>query len=773
MNSDIKRKVKELKREIDKHNILYHQHDSPEISDIHYDSLLQEYSTLFDQLDSDDRLLEEFKLAYDVGAPASDKFFKIEHLQPMLSLQNCFSEGNLDEFIGRVRRFLRKDDITFFCEPKIDGLSFSLLYENGKLVRGATRGDGKIGEDITQNIMEITGIPWQIDFNCSNLEVRGEIYIAHNDFIMLNDGREKKGQACFANPRNAAAGSVRQLDSSITADRALQYFVYSIGHCDDSVTIGTHSELLCWLKQLGFRVNDLFKLCGSAQEVLEFYSSLSEMRSKIGYDIDGVVYKVNERILQERLGATTKYPRWAIAHKFPTERAKTQIEKITVQVGRTGALTPVAELKPVKVGGVLVGRVSLHNYIQIQEKDIREHDWVYIERAGDVIPHIVSVDLDLRPAESVAFVFPKFCPVCGSAITFDGSGSGAIVRCTGEFICKGQLIRKIKHFVSRDAFNIMGLGEKQIEFFWCKGLVKSIADVFRLEAILQLRSVNMTNFTSNLNAVGRNVGYNNRHGYKNNVKDCKQIGASLSSNVLDMHTKLDEVHGVNDTQGCSIIAENLNYGLGKTEMHDGAESGLEVFDLKSMDGWGDKSVENLCKSIHASRVVKLDVFIYSLGIRFIGKNISKVLAKAYTSYTNWYGNMVKCVTEQEYIEVLSNIDGIGDIMVESLQVYFSNKKNIQTIDEVAKYVTVEDVYDATEGILSGKKVVFTGGLSSMSRAEAKYKAELLGAKVMNSISNNVDFVIAGSDAGSKLNKAQGLELKIISEDDWIGIIDNV
>jgi DNA ligase (NAD+) len=467
-----------LREQIKKYNYEYYINDAPSISDAQYDQLFQRLVKLEDQF-------PEFKSddspTKTVGSIISEKFSKHEHKVPMLSLGNCFSDEDAEEFIERIKRFLSIDYFpAIFSEPKIDGVSFSASYEHGNLTVGATRGDGYIGENITENIKTILNLPRHIKNAPAFLEVRGEIYIEKQDFENLNVKQEAQGKNKFANPRNSAAGSLRQLDTSITASRPLKYFVYAIGHVSEQFAT-TQEELLYKLSQMGFQTNPLFKLSYSLEEILEFYNKLKALRDDLAYEIDGVVYKINEFKLAERLGFIARSPRFAIAHKFPAIIGQTKLKDITVQVGRTGILTPVAELEPINIGGVSVSRATLHNFQEIQRLDVRIGDTVLLHRAGDVIPKITGINLETRSENLTKFAIPENCPSCGSKLHIDPIE--VIVRCDNGLNCPKQLAESIKHFVSKNAINIDGIGEKQVEFFLDKGLIKNPADIFQLSIL--------------------------------------------------------------------------------------------------------------------------------------------------------------------------------------------------------------------------------------------------------------------------------------------------
>jgi DNA ligase (NAD+) len=472
--------LKRLAAEIAEHDNRYYQQDEPTISDADYDTLRKRNAEL-------EAAFPELILASSpsnvVGAAPQEKFGKIQHRVPMLSLANAFADEDVDEFLGRVRRFLNlapEAEIDVTAEPKIDGLSISIRYEGGKLVQAATRGDGAEGENVTTNVLTISDVPKKLAADAPDiLEVRGEIYMSHKDFAALNEKQIQDGEKAFANPRNAAAGSLRQLDSSITASRPLRFFVYAWGEAPE-LPGDTQYDVVMGFKRLGFPVNPLMVICKSSEELLAQYRKIEFFRSELGYDIDGVVYKVNRLDWQERLGFVSRSPRWAIAHKFAAEQATTVLDGIDIQVGRTGSLTPVARLRPVTVGGVVVSNATLHNEDEIARKDVRIGDTVVVQRAGDVIPQITSVVLDKRPVHSAPYVFPDHCPACGSAATRENDD--VVRRCSGGLICPAQRVERLKHFASRNAFDIEGLGDKIIEEFYHDGLIQSPQDIFTLAA---------------------------------------------------------------------------------------------------------------------------------------------------------------------------------------------------------------------------------------------------------------------------------------------------
>ncbi|MEE2661485.1 MAG: NAD-dependent DNA ligase LigA [Pseudomonadota bacterium] len=688
-----------LTQEITTHDKAYYQNDAPIVSDAEYDMLRQLYTAI------ENRFPQHVPTGNPnerVGAAAVSGFGKVKHSVPMLSLENAFSMEDVENFLTRVRRFLglvHENNVEIVAEPKIDGVSISLRYENGHLSYAATRGDGIVGENVSLNVATISNVPERLPKHApSVVEVRGEVYIGHQDFAELNKARATNNLPNFANPRNAAAGSLRQLDASITAKRNLKCFAYASGKLSDPAG-DTHWEWLQNLTDWGFSVNNRSTLCTSEKEMLQVYEDINTDRPNLPYDIDGVVYKVNRHDWQERLGTVSRAPRWAIAHKFPAERATTILTKINIQVGRTGALTPVAHLQPITVGGVVVSRATLHNQQEIERKDIREGDTVLIQRAGDVIPQIVHVVEGTRRKDSKPYRFPDVCPcdLKTSVVRKDGE---AIARCSGEFLCPSQQIERIRHFVSRNAFDIEGIGEKQVRTFFELGLIKTPVDIFDLES-----------------------------------------------------KESEPSHGI-----------------------------------KEMEGWGEKSVSNLFAAIRMRRRISLDRFIYSLGIRQIGQATARLLAHNYSSLNVWYEEMVVAAAERvsnpnedknpslvgEAYSNLCGIDQIGISVADDLVAFFDKKENLTILQGLQHRITIEPLERiTTESSIAGKTVVFTGTLNTMTRQEAKNRAETLGVKVSGTVSNNTDYVVVGANAGSKAKKADALGLKILTEEQWKELSDTV
>ncbi len=676
--------LKYIAGEMAKADIAYYQNDAPYLTDAEYDRLKIRNAQIEARFPA---LIRPDSPSKKVGAPVRSDFGKIRHRFPMLSLGDIFSITELDDFIMSVKRFLNtSEDIAFMAEPKIDGLSFAARYENGRFVQGATRGDGTTGEDITENLKTIRSLPKQLTGKVPEiLEIRGEVYMSKADFFALNQKYESEGKKTFANPRNAAAGSLRQLDAGITAERNLSIFAYTWGEVSERMW-DTQADFFNHLQAWGFPVNPNNKLCLTTKEIEDSFTRLGEIRASLPYDIDGMVYKVNSIALQERLGFLTRTPRWAIAHKFPAEQAVTKINNIRIQVGRTGALTPVADLEPINVGGVIVSHATLHNEDEIKRKDIRVGDSVIIQRAGDVIPQVVEVIKEKRPAGSKEFEFPHTCPQCGAhAIREEDE---AIRRCTGGLTCPAQAIERIIHFVSREAFDIEGLGRKIVEEFYHEGIITSPVDIFSLEQ--------------------RNGGGD-----------------------LFAHQNSAPLH------------------------------------LEMRNGWGKKSVENLFKAINAKRQISLPRFIYALGIRQVGTATARLIAKNYGSFKHFMEDMIAKETLK-----LVEIDGIGGAMAKDIVEFFAEEHNLKTIHKLLAEITVEDFIDNTDysSPIAGKTVVFTGTLEKMTRSEAKAKALSLGAKVSGSVSQNTDYVIMGADAGSKAAKAKELNIKIITEDEFLELI---
>jgi DNA ligase (NAD+) len=675
--------LERLARLIAYHDELYFQKDTPEISDADYDALVirnRQIEARFPDLRRPDSPSRR------VGAAPAKGFKKVKHRTPMLSLENAFTREDVQDFFDRARRFLNLNPTTpieVMGEPKIDGLSAALHYQSGKLRLAATRGDGSEGEEVTENVKTIPDVPLILtgDFP-ESLEVRGEVYMCRQDFIQLNQQRVAQGETEFANPRNAAAGSLRQLDPKVTANRPLRFFAYAFEALSGG-QVETQADIIAQLRSWGFSVSPEVKLCPTLNDIFQYYQIMQEKRADIPYDIDGVVYKINNIYWQKRLGSVGRTPRHSLAHKFAAEQAESVIEDIVIQVGRTGVLTPVAYLKPVTVGGVVVSRATLHNADEIARKDIRIHDHVIIQRAGDVIPQVVAVVQGKRQPDTTAFVFPSRCPACGSDVV---QVPGEVARrCSEGLTCPAQAVERLNHFVSRHAFDIEGLGWRHIESFYQDKLIVSPVDIFTLQT--------------------------------------------------------------RDQQSLTP--------------------------LRCREGWGVQSAQNLFEAIDKRRHIALNRFIYALGIPQIGEVTAKLLARHYKSYQQFKAHMVAAAEgDQEAIEDLLHLEGIGISMATDLMNFFKQPHNLEILSGLEEHLTIEDyVIDQTaHSAILGKTIVFTGTLEKMSRAEAKAVAERLGAKVAGSVSKKTDFVVVGSDAGSKAKAASSLGVEVLTEEQWLQLI---
>jgi len=673
-----------LAEEIERHDRLYYTEAAPEISDADYDALRQRNAAIERHFPE---LIRADSPSRRIGAEPATGFAEVTHSRPMLSLENAFEDTDVREFFAGIRNFFRRtttealvtdDVIEIMAEPKIDGLSIGLTYRQGRLMQGATRGDGVTGENVTANLRTLATIPGALAGKewPELIEIRGEVYMERAGFFALNEARAAEGEPVFANPRNAAAGSLRQLDSTITARRPLKFFAYAWGEASASFA-RTHEEALAQFRDWGFTVNPRSRLCRGVDQALAFYSEIAAERAELPYDIDGVVYKVNNLALQERLGMVSRAPRWAVAQKFPAQQAQTVLRDISIQVGRQGSLTPVAMLEPITVGGVVVQRATLHNEDEIARKDVRIGDTVVVQRAGDVIPQIVSVVLDRRPKDAQPYEFPDHCPICGSLAVRE---PGQVARrCTGGLICAAQAVERLRHFVSRDCFDIEGLGEKHITAFWQDGLIRRPGDIFRLDP---------------------------------------------------------EV-------------------IGKRE------------------GWGELSARNLMSAIDERRRIAFERFINSLGIPQVGQATARLLARHYRSLAAWRREMEAAQDPaSEALAGLVDIHGIGAEMAADIIGFFAELHNRAVLDDLSSEVSVLDWEAPAQRAaspLAGKTIVFTGSLESMSRSEAKARAEALGANVTSSVSAKTDYVVAGADPGSKATKAVALGVKLLDEAGWLAL----
>ncbi|MFC0309835.1 NAD-dependent DNA ligase LigA [Gallibacterium trehalosifermentans] len=668
--NDLQQKLEELRNQLRYHEYQYHVLDNPVIPDAEYDRLMKQLKHLEAEYPE---LITADSPTQRVGAKPDNGFQQIKHEIPMLSLDNAFSDEEFFAFMRRIedRLTVLPAPFTFCCEPKLDGLAVSILYVDGKLTQAATRGDGITGEDITANIRTIRNIPLQLrtDNPPARLEVRGEVFMPHDGFEKLNRHALAHGEKTFANPRNAAAGSLRQLDPQVTYHRPLMLNAYGIGIAEGVELPTTHYDRLQWLKSIGMPVNKEIRLCNGSAEVLDFYRVIAEKRSQLGYDIDGTVLKVNDIALQEQLGFISKAPRWAIAYKFPAQEELTVLKDVEFQVGRTGAITPVAKLESVYVAGVTVSNATLHNGDEIARLDIAIGDTVIIRRAGDVIPQIIGVVQERRPENAKPIVFPHRCPVCDSAIVrIDGE---AVARCTGGLVCEAQRKEGLKHFVSRKAMDIDGVGAKLIEQLVDKEYLHTPADIFRLS---------------------------------------KET-------------------------------------------------------LMGLERMGEKSAENALASIEKAKQTTLARFLFALGIREVGEATARNLANHFHTLEN---------IQKASLEQLLEVQDIGEVVANRILLFWQEEHNRNVVDQLIQQGVVWEDVAPTAAIqdnpLKDKTVVLTGTLTQMTRDEAKARLLQLGCKVTGSVSSKTDFVIAGDNAGSKLQKAESLGIDVLSEQQFLAIL---
>lgn len=665
MSKDIESRIKELREIINYHNYKYYVEDNPEISDYEYDTMYRELEQL-EQEHPD--LITPDSPTQRVGGQAVEGFERVVHTVPMQSLSDVFNESELRAFDDRVRAIVGKD-VEYVVEKKIDGLSVSLLYENGRFVRGATRGDGRVGEDITQNLKTIKSIPLVLNEDIPLIEVRGEVYISRKNFIKINKEQEENGLPTFANPRNAAAGSLRQLNPKIAAKRKLDIYIFNIQRIEGK-TFNTHSETLEYMKKLGFKVIPDYKICSSIDEVINAINDIGEKRGEAPFEIDGAVVKVNLLSQREMLGSTSKAPRWAVAYKYPAEKKQTVIKDIWVNVGRTGVLTPNAVLEPVRIAGTTVSRATLHNMDYIRQKDIRIGDTVWIQKAGDIIPEVLEVVFEKRTGDEKEFKMPDECPVCGAEVIRE-EGEAAY-RCMG-IECPAQLYRSIVHFASRDAMDIEGLGPSIIKALLKNKLIKGVADLYYL-------------------------------------KD-----------------KKDE--------------------------------------LIKMERMGEKSVENLLNSIERSKQNNIDRLIYGFGIRHIGLRAAQLLAENFDSIDELMNAKAEDIVK---------IDEFGEKMARSVEIFFKQEQTRDTINklkEAGVNLKSHGKKQVKDNRFEGLTFVLTGTLTSYTRSEAGKIIESFGGKVTNTVSKKTSYVLAGDQAGSKLDKARQLGIPVISEEEFNKMID--
>ncbi|TIQ64537.1 MAG: NAD-dependent DNA ligase LigA [Mesorhizobium sp.] len=715
--SEAASELKRLAAEIAEHDRRYHTEDAPVITDAEYDALTQRNLAIEQRFPA---LVLEDSPSRRVGAPPAEGFAKVRHAVPMLSLAKAYTDQDVADFIERGRRFFNRDkdlDIAFTAEPKIDGLSASLRYEGGVFVQGATRGDGAVGEDITANLRTIADFPKHLKGSGwpDVIEIRGEVYMTYAEFEALKERSAAVGGQDYVNPRNTAAGSLRQKDPSVTASRNLKFLAYAWGYTSGDPA-PTQYDSVQKFAEWGFKISPLMVRAKSVDDLVAHYHLIEAQRSSLGYDIDGVVYKVDQLELQRRWGFATGEPRWAIAHKFPAEQAMTTVLRIDIQVGRTGTLAPVARLAPVTVGGVVVENVTLHNedYIKGLDSngqpirdgcDVRIGDTVVIQRAGDVIPQIVSVVIDKRPADAVPYEFPQTCPICGSPATREinekTGKEDSRRRCTGELICPAQAVEGLRHFVSRGAMDIEGLGAENIDLFFNAGLIKTAADIFTLR---------------------------------------------------DRRPAVTKA-----------LAERREEQARQRE----AASGKTRKNVRGVEERNYEGLDKLFAAIDARREPELDRFIFALGIRHIGETTAAVLARTFSTIEELIRIGKETAAAADPHTVFPSINGIGDTVIGALRDFFGNERNDEVLEVLLAQVHPKPYIVNVGNAVAGKTIVFTGTLEKMTRPEAKAMAERLGAKVAGSVSAKTDLVVAGPGAGSKLKDATKFGIEVIDEDTWL------
>lgn len=751
-----------LSAELSRHDALYYADAAPEISDADYDDLKRRalaIETAFPALSS------PVSPSQRVGAPVSAQFSEVRHGVPMLSLDNAFDDGEVRDFVARIARFLKlpsDEPIAFVAEPKIDGLSASLRYEKGVLVQGATRGDGRTGEDVTANLRTLDSIPQTLTGSGwpDVIEIRGEVYAPNAAFDAFNAAAEAEGKRTYANPRNFAAGSLRQKDPKITAQRPLTFFAYAWGETSAPFAETQHGALEAF-RSWGFQVNDRSARVEGADSLIGVYQALETDRSGLGYDIDGVVYKVDRLDWQQRLGFIARSPRWAIAHKFPAQQATTVLEGIDIQVGRTGSLTPVARLHPVTVGGVVVRNATLHNEDEIARKDVRIGDTVVLQRAGDVIPQIVSVVENLRPADAVPYIFPTACPVCGSEAVREGDEVKR--RCTGGLICDAQIVERLKHFVSRRAFDIEGLGEKQLIAFHARGWIKEPADIFRLardeEKLALLRAEDGYGETSVGNLI---AGIDARR-----VISLDRLIFGLGVREIGEQTSL-------------VLARAFGSWTAFRDACMTAANGLASDDWKLLAATHAISTRVLGLMAEARPAaddpwpeapMDQKIALAFPGMAAPARRSLAELSKGWADLTRWAA-VARTEGPSDILNQIAGVSGVGPVAAEALAHFFHEPHNLQVVDALlAELERVEDVAaPTTDSPVAGKTVVFTGSLERFTRDEAKARAESLGAKVSGSVSKKTDYVVAGPGAGSKLRDAEKHGVTVLTEDEWLALI---
>ncbi len=760
--------------EIRRHDDLYYRSDAPEISDAEYDALRAELLGLEAQFPT---LATSDSPSNTVGAAPVETFGKITHDVPMLSLGNAFDDTDVAEFVTRVRRFLTVEAaalLAFTAEPKIDGLSISIRYEHGQLLHAATRGDGAEGENVTANIRTVREVPGTLTGPDvpDRIDIRGEIYLGHDDFRALNQAQAAAGEKIFANPRNAAAGALRQLDASITARRPLRFFAYTWGAAS-TLPADTQTGVIAAYRRWGLPTNPLMQTCATADAMLAYYRDIGTQRASLGYDIDGVVYKVDRLDLQQRLGFVSRSPRWAIAHKFPAEQATTELRDIEIQVGRTGALTPVAKLAPVTVGGVVVSNATLHNEDEIRRKDIRIGDTVVVQRAGDVIPQVVEVVLAKRPDGAKPYVFPTICPECGSKAereTDAATGEMDVVcRCTGGLVCPAQAKERLRHFVSRLAFDIEGLGGEKIAAFYDEGRIMRPADIFTLAA----RDARSQSRLKDRDGMG-----------EKSVDNLFRAIEARRTIPLERLLFALGIRHVGEGTSRDLARAFTSYTSFRAAVDAAARAkpGAHYLRIAHIKGLGEKTAAALIAHMTKTAPRGADLFgtraqpfsALVAGLKGVRSSAAEALASAFRDSAEFSEVAQKAATETpgDDYRTFAALNGIGEVALDALIAFFTEPHNAQAVDDLLAQVAVTDHARAavSQSPITGKTVVFTGTLAHTGRNEAKALAERLGAKVSGSVSKKTDYVVAGTDAGSKLDKARELGVTVLSEDEWAALV---
>ena len=765
-----------LAAEIRRHDALYFRQDQPEISDADYDALRRRLVALEQQ---DPALAQASSPTQRVGSAPVEAFGKIVHDVPMLSLSNAFDDADVGDFVARVRRFLSLTGdapLAITAEPKIDGLSISIRYENGKFAHAATRGDGAEGENVSTNVRTIRDVPHSLKGKDvpDRIDIRGEIYLRHDDFSRLNAAQATAGDKVFANPRNAAAGSLRQFDTTITARRPLRFFAYTWGAAS-SLPADTQTGVIDAYARWGLPTNPLMRVCSDADALLAYYREIGEKRASLGYDIDGVVYKVDRLDLQNRLGFVSRSPRWAIAHKFPAEQATTTLRDIEIQVGRTGSLTPVAKLTPVTVGGVVVSNATLHNEDEIRRKDVRIGDTVVVQRAGDVIPQVVEVRLDKRPANAKPYEFPTLCPACGShAVREADAETGemdVVRRCTGGLICPAQAKERLKHFVSRLAFDIEGLGGEKIEAFYDEGRIMRPADIFTLAA----RDARSNKRLAEREGLGQK-----------SVDNLFRAIEARRTIPLERFIFALGIRHIGESTARDLARAFGSYAAFKSALDSAAKAqpGPDYLRIVGIHGLGQKTAETIIKHCATTAPRGHDLFggphapatfsALLTGIKGVRASSADALSSAFSSTGEFLDAARRAATQSpgDDYRAFTALNGIGEVAVDALIDFFGEPHNVSAVDDLLAQVTVRDHerVAATPSPVTGKTVVFTGTLTRMGRNEAKASAERLGAKVAGSVSKKTDYVVAGADAGSKLDKATELGVTVLTETEWLDLV---